>query len=96
MSIKQRLQTLVILGEGDVLTALGMPVEDGTGLYAFTQLPERREPGTSAEDLAEGYTFEHAQVLLHYKNPAAVDRTIADLVALRDRMIEVAAKAGEA
>ena len=94
MSIKQRLQTLVILGEGDVLTAVGSSV-DGTDLYAFTQMPERREPGTSAEDLAEGYTFEHAQVLLHYKNPAAVDRTIADLVALRDQMIEVAAKVGE-
>lgn len=94
MSIKQRLQTLVILGDGDVLTAVGNSV-DGTGLYAFTQMPERREPGTSAEDLAEGYTFEHAQVLLHYKTPAAVDRTIADLVALRDRMIEDAAKAGE-
>lgn len=83
------------MGDGDVLTCIA-DLGEGGALYAFTQLPERGEPGSSAEHLAENFSMENASVLLHYKDEAAVDRTIADLQKLRERLVETKAKAGAA
>lgn len=98
MSITHRTpQTLVTLGDGDVMTCIADLGERGA-LYSFTPLPDRDrgEPGSSAEHLADAFSMEHASVMLHYKDEAAVDRTIADLQKLRQLIVEAKAKAGEA
>lgn len=85
MPIQTICKTVVAMGEGDVLTGTAIDAH-GVGHFVFMLPGETKAPGTPAPELDGKFTIDAADVLIMFKDSAAVDRVIATLTGLRNAM----------
>jgi hypothetical protein len=85
MPIQTISKTVVAMGEGDVLTGTAID-KHGVGHFVFMLAGSTKEPGTPAPELDGKFNVDAADVLIMFKDAAAVDRVIATLTALRNEM----------
>lgn len=85
MPIQTISKTVVAMGEGDVLTGIAVD-QHGVGHFIFMLPGETKAPGTPAPEFEGKFTIDAADVLIMFKDVAAVDRVMATLSSLRDAM----------
>jgi len=85
MPIQTIVKTIVVMGEGDVLT--GTTIDSlGVGHFVFMTSDEVKAPGTPAPERDVKLDICAADVLIMFKDTAAVDRLIGQLTGLRNAM----------
>ncbi|WP_346395953.1 hypothetical protein [Pseudomonas syringae] len=85
MPIQTISKTVIAMGEGDVLTGTAID-QHGVGHFVFMSSEEAEAPGTPAPELDGKFTIDAADVLIMFKDFAAVDRVIATMTSLRNAM----------
>lgn len=90
MPIQSICKTVIAMGEGDILTGTAID-QHGVGHFVFMLPGVTKEPGTPAPELDGKFNIDAADVLIMFKDSAAVDRVIATLTGLRDAMKGVTA-----
>ncbi|UZS74329.1 hypothetical protein OQB66_08480 [Pseudomonas syringae] len=85
MPIQTISKTVVAMGEGDVLTGTAID-QHGVGHFVFMLPGETKLPGTAAPELDGKFTIDAADVLIMFKDVAAVDRVISTMTSLRNAM----------
>jgi hypothetical protein len=90
MSLHTLTKTVITMGDGDLLT--GMAVHDNAvGSFIFMRVAEPKAPGTPAPEFDGKFGVEDADVVIMFADLACVDRVIADLTLLRDKMVKAGA-----
>ncbi|MEB0170040.1 hypothetical protein [Pseudomonas sp. CCC4.4] len=85
MPIQTFSKTVIAMGEGDVLTGTAID-EHGVGHFVFMLPGVTKAPGTPAPEFEGKFSVDAADVLIMFKDSAAVDRVIATLTSLRNAM----------
>ncbi|MCI3945523.1 hypothetical protein K0038_02565 [Pseudomonas syringae] len=85
MPIQTISKTVVAMGEGDVLTGTAID-QHGVGHFVFMISGHAGTPGTQVPELDGKLTIDAADVLIMFKDVAAVDRVIATMTGLRNAM----------
>lgn len=86
MSIEAIHKTFITMGEGDVITGMGVG-KDRSGILTFMQADEAREPGTRAPELEGKHSVIDSDAAIKFKDVRAVDFMIGELQALREKMV---------
>ncbi|QXG49193.1 hypothetical protein [Pseudomonas viridiflava] len=94
MPIQTISKTVIAMGEGDVLTGTAID-QHGVGHFVFMIAGETKSPGTPVPEFDGKFTIDAADVLIMFKDAAAVDRVIATMTSLRNAMESSGRRAGQ-